>query len=395
MKVTILAIFALAIGIAIGIYGTRREFDGEQIPTKLMLATLAERDTAIPSDGPRVSIEGGEIFDFGTLDRGSSGKHDFVFRNIGTKPLVITMGDTTCKCTAMSVDGKAMTKGSKQTIPPGESFKVTLEWLVKQAQPNFSQSAEFQTTDPRRPIVRLLIHGRTVEAIELSPSTLVFSGVTTEESPVGEVSIFSYRDEELKIVKHTLQETDSKDYFSVTFTPLAPKIASLRGARNGIAMQVSVKPGLPLGITRQQIVLTPSYEGMEPQVIPVEVKVVGDISLLGPKVPSGATFVNLGPVDQKAGATLTVYLHIKGPHRESTNIEIERLEPMGTLTAKLEAPVEISPTVKRIPIKIEIPAGAPVGNFAKTDGSPTGRIVLKTTHPTIKQMIIPVLFVVR
>ncbi|MCE9528279.1 MAG: DUF1573 domain-containing protein [Planctomycetales bacterium] len=395
MKITILAIFALAIGIALGMYSTHREFEGERLPTKMMLAVLEERETKIPTDGPKVIVEGGEIFDFGTMDSGSKGNHPFVFRNVGNKPLVVTMGETTCKCTAMSVDGLAMIKGSKRTILPGESFKVTLDWVIKQTTPSFSQSAEFETTDPRRSIVRLLIHGRTVEAIEMSPPTLEITGVTSEEPAAGEVAIYSHREQELKIVKHDWEASELKDYFEATFSPISATEARAKGAKGGITMRVQVKPGLPLGVTRQAISLSTNYEGIAPQVIPVIVKVVGDISLLGAKIPSGTTVVNLGDVDQKVGTSHTVYLHIKGPHRDLTEIEIERVEPAGSLTATLEPSVAISPTVKRVPLKMEIPAGAPLGNYAGTNNSQTGLIYLKTTHPKIKQMVVPVLFVVR
>src|SRR6187401_2051670 len=200
MKITILAVLALVLGIAVGIFCTSREFDGERVPSKLTLAVLEEKESKIPTDGPRVTVDGGEVHDFGTMDHGSTGKHDFVFRSVGTKPLVIKMGETTCKCTAAAAGGKPLAKGEKITILPGDSFKVTLDWVIKQASPDFSQSAEFETTDPRRSIVRLLIHGKTVNAIEFSPSTLEISGVTADEPAVGEISIYSHREQELKIL---------------------------------------------------------------------------------------------------------------------------------------------------------------------------------------------------
>ncbi|MFN0020934.1 MAG: DUF1573 domain-containing protein [Pirellulaceae bacterium] len=395
MKIIILAILALVIGIAVGIFCTSREFDGERVPSKFVLAVLEEQESKIPSDGPRVTVDGGEVHDFGTMDRGSTGEHPFVFRNAGTKPLVIKVGETTCKCTAAAAGGKPLVKGEKITILPGESFKVTLDWVIKQASPDFSQSAEFETTDPRRGIVRLLIHGKTVNAIEINPPTLEISGVTSEEPAVGEISIYSHRDQELKIIKHTWEVGDLKDYFEATFSPISAAEARANGAKGGMTMRVRVKPGLPLGIIRQAITLSTNYEGFIPQVIPIEVKVVGDITLHGSKVPSGATLVTLGAIDQNAGMSHTVYLHVKGPHRELTNFEVERTEPAGSLTATLEPAVAISPTVKRIPIRIEIPAGAPLATLTGSNKSPTGLIFLKTTHPKIKQMVIPVLFVVR
>jgi hypothetical protein len=155
MKIVIFAVLTLAIGIGIGLYTTWQEFQGERLPTKMTLAVLAERGAIISTEGPQVFVEGGEIYDFGTMDRGSTGKHDFVFRNDGTKPLIVTMKETTCKCTAAAAGGKKMESGDQQTILPGKAFTLTLDWLVKSPQRDFSQSAEFETNDPRRGVVRL------------------------------------------------------------------------------------------------------------------------------------------------------------------------------------------------------------------------------------------------
>ena len=395
MRIIFFSLIALAIGIAAGIYTSYREFDGERLPTKYTLAVLAEKGGSIGSkEGPKVVVEGGEAFDFGTMDRGSKGHHDFVFRNVGTEPLVITMAGTTCTCTAAAAGGKKMEKGDTETIPPSGSYTFTLEWGVKVTQANYSQSAEFKTNDPRREIVKLLIHGKTVDAIELDEASMTFSGVSANEPAAEELVLYSHRDQELKITKQTWQDAPSKDFLEATFSPLSQDEVFHHGAKGGLTMRVSLKPGLPLGVTNQTITLRTNYEGIEPQVIPVTIRIVGDISLLGPRVPSGSTSVALGSIDQKVGMTHTVYLHIKGPHRHMTDVQVESIEP-ASLLATLEKPLTDSPAVKRIPLKIEVPAGVPLGNFLGTDNSKTGKIVLKTTHPDIKQIVIPVLFVVR
>ena len=395
MRIAILALIALAVGIGIGTYISSQEFSGERLPSKMTLAVIAERDVAAPSVGPKVFVEGGEIHDFGTMDRGASGKHDFVFRNVGTDPLLVRMKDKTCTCTAALGGGKEWEKGSQQTIPPGETFTLTLSWVVKTAMREFSQSAEFETNDPRRDIIRLLVHGRAVEAIEWSSESLRILDVTADETAVGNVSLLSHREQELKVVSHTWGDPKTEDLFTVAFTPLTPDEATAQQARGGITARVVVKPGLPLGVTRQILTVKTNYEGIEPQAIPIEVRIVGDISLLGSKVSSGSNRVTLGAIDQKVGLTHTVYLHMKGPHRETTKIEVERTEPTNSLQATLGEAVALSPTVKRIPLTIDIPANAPLGNYLGTDNSQTGRIYLKTNHPNIKQIVIPVHFVVR
>jgi Protein of unknown function (DUF1573) len=395
VKIIFFSLIALAVGIAAGLYTSYREFEGERLPTKNTLAVLAEKGgSSGANEGPKVVVEGGEIFDFGTMDRGSKGHHDFVFRNVGTKPLVLTLRETTCKCTIPTVNGKPMEKGDKLTIAAGGSHSITLEWGVKTVQANYSQSAEFETTDLRREIVKLLIYGKTVDAIELEDASISFSGISANEPATEELVLFSHRDQELKITKQTWQDSPSKDFLEATFSPLSQDEVFRHGAKGGLTMRVSLKPGLPLGVTNQTVTLRTNYEGIEPQVIPVTIRIVGDISVLGPRVPSGSTSVALGSIDQNVGMTHTVYLHIKGPHRDMTDVQIESIEP-ASLLATLEKPLTDSPAVKRIPLKIEVPAGVPLGNFLGTDNSKTGKIVLKTTHPDIKQIVIPVLFVVR
>ncbi|MBC7852390.1 MAG: hypothetical protein IAF94_03055, partial [Pirellulaceae bacterium] len=207
-------------------------------------------------------------------------------------------------------------------------------------------------------------------------------------------SIYSHRDEELKIVQHTWQDTESAKFLEATFSPLPLAEAVRFGARGGVKMRVAIKPGLPLGLTGHAISLQTNYEGIEPQVIPVQIRIVGDITLHSSRVPAGGTSVVLGAVEQTTGTSHTAYLHIKGPHREMTQVEIEKVQP-DFLRVTLEEPVAISPTVKRIPIRIDIPAGAPLGSYLKSAESKAGQITLKTTHPQIKQIVIPVSFVVR
>lgn len=395
MKIFLLSLVALVIGVSAGIYTSYREFEDERLPTKNALAVLDENDNgSSANDGPKIMIEGGEIHDFGTMDRGSKGKHTFVFRNNGNQPLVLELFETTCKCTVPAIDGKPMVKGDKLTIAPGKSFPLTLEWGIKDALEKYSQAAEFKTNDRRRDIVKLLIHGKTVEAVELGDGAINFAGISANESAVEEIAIYSHRDQELKITKHAWQNTTGTELLDVAFSPLPENEARDHGAKGGVAIRVSLKRGSPLGLTTNKLVLTTNYEGIEAQVVPVNIRIVGDISLLGPGVPSGSTSVALGSIDQKAGLKHTVYLHIKGPHRDMTNVEIERVEP-SSLKATLESPLGDSPSVKRLPLKLEVPVDAPLGNFSGTDNAVTGRIILKTTHPDIKQIIIPVRFVIR
>lgn len=398
MKTAIPFILAILAGAGIGLWGTSREFTGEQLPTKAVLLVMSEQEnTTQVSEEPKLIVEGGETFDFGHLDVGSKGSHRFVLRNDGKQPLVITKGDSTCKCTTSSADGGAWKKGEKRTIDPGKNLPIIVEWTIKpQQEREFSQTAEFTTTDPRRNNLRLSILGKTSQAVELEQPEFIFSNISSNVESRGELKLYGFRPEPVSIVKHEWLSSDQLDKYQIVFEPLTPEeVARQQYAVSGVKMIVTIKPGLPVGSRRQGLRLTTSFADLkEPLLVPVNVTVVGDITLAGSGVFKGRG-ISLGSVDQTTGKKATVFLLVKGPHREETQIEVERIEPAGAFIARLEQPDPSVKTAKRIPLVVEVPPGSPLINLSGSDGSERGKIHLKTTHPSMPTMMIDVAFVIR
>jgi hypothetical protein len=179
---------------------------------------------------------------------------------------------------------------------------------------------------------------------------------------------------------------------SVSFAPLtSEELAKEPRAKDGVKMTVEVKPGLPQGDFDGTISVTTNQSSD-----PVTVKVIGniasDILLMGPSVVRERMLVTLGAVPQKDGKKLTIFLLVKGPHREDTKVEIASVEPTVDFSVKLGEPIRDTSKTIRYPIVMEVPPGAaPVtrgeGNYAK--------IHVKTTHPEIKEMTINVRYVVK
>ncbi|MEM6691469.1 MAG: DUF1573 domain-containing protein, partial [Planctomycetota bacterium] len=48
----------------------------------------------------KMTILGSDTYDFGKMRPGESGSAIFKFRNVGTETLEVSVGSTTCKCTA-------------------------------------------------------------------------------------------------------------------------------------------------------------------------------------------------------------------------------------------------------------------------------------------------------
>src|SRR5262249_39416210 len=56
-------------------------------------------------------------YNFGLMDPGISGKHDFTITNAGDTELQLKLGGTTCKCTISGI--------SDSRVPPGKSATMT------------------------------------------------------------------------------------------------------------------------------------------------------------------------------------------------------------------------------------------------------------------------------
>ncbi len=116
-------------------------------------------------------------YDFGTMQRGTSKSHEFVIRNVGTVPLKLRSGGTTCKCT--------LSKVPDQPIPPGGSTSVKLEWTAKSDSGPFRQTATILTNDSIQSQMDLTVDGQIMATSGVQPSDFVFDKVTVGETKIG------------------------------------------------------------------------------------------------------------------------------------------------------------------------------------------------------------------
>ena len=71
---------------------------------------------------PEISFEK-TVIDYGTVNKGDNGVRDFVFRNSGNAPLIISSVKSTCGCT--------IPKKPEKPILPGESEKIQVKYDTK------------------------------------------------------------------------------------------------------------------------------------------------------------------------------------------------------------------------------------------------------------------------
>ena len=100
---------------------------------------------------PEISFEK-TVIDYGTVNKGDNGVREFVFRNSGNAPLIISNVKSTCGCT--------IPKKPEKPILPGESDKIQVKYDTKRV--GFIRKSISVTSNASNPNVILKITGQVI-----------------------------------------------------------------------------------------------------------------------------------------------------------------------------------------------------------------------------------------
>ncbi len=384
MKPALFALVSLVLGVAIGWIGTRNEFTRDAATVAPVHPAGTGQAGPTSYLGPRAVVVNGERHDFGTMDRFASGSHTFQVRNDGNAPLELTLGHTTCKCTVGNL--------TNSRLPPGETTDVKLDWQVKTGDPQFEQSAQLITNDPHHNPIHLVIHGKVIDTIRPEDAQITLNEISTSEETVARLSVFAFRATDLQVTSHRWAHPEHVDRLQVSFEPLARSATRPSGVTSGVTVVLKVLPGLPLGQFAQTLVLTFNLPDRDPLELPVFGTVISDIGLAGPGVAPTRLLANLGTVKAGVGLKRTVFVVVKGPYRNETQVQLASAEPSSEFMATLGEPLRDNPALVRFPLTIEIPKSTPP--VARTGDENFAHIKLAVAHPHVKEVIVNVRYVV-
>lgn len=399
MKTVLLAILSTAVGTAVGVGFALAEFSREP-GIEIVATNTAGRGVPVPaappSGQPRVEVVGESDYDFGVMEKGETLSHTFVIKNMGDAPLTLGKERTTCKCT--------LSKLERNSIPPGETAEVTLEWTAKSFARQFRQTAVIRTNDPRHRLLSLDVHGRVIQPVRPQPQDIVFSSVSATEARTAEVYVYNYRHEEFTLELARFARPETAQHFDVQIEPLPEEIvAEEPDAKSGVRLSVTLQPGMPLGIFKQKIVLQPVPSDLPEVVIPVSGNVTGDISVFAGRAlyDPDRKIVTIGTVPQDEGGRYDLQVMVKGPHAANVKLSVGQVDPADVLNVSIDADQPSSlagGAVLMYPMTIAIPPGSrSVSRLgAAADGlkAKLGKIVIETTHPQTKQLVLYVQFAV-
>ncbi|MCC7336723.1 MAG: DUF1573 domain-containing protein [Pirellulaceae bacterium] len=345
-----------------------------------------EELAALSTGTPKLEVVGGNEFRFGTMQHGDSMSHTFVFRNIGDGPLTLDLGGSTCKCTVGRL--------KSSVLNPGEETDVTLTWTPVAANPDFSQSATIHTNAADTPEVQLSVRGQVAGSFVIEPPELALGDISVTDTVTRKFHVFTYleRSTELKDFRWSDARSAEKIKLTARKIELDPEeFPEHRSAFSVHEVDVTIEPGLQLGLLSSQITFTTDLEEQVGTLeLPVTGRVAGDFTFVGgPSYDSRLNVLKFGTVKSSEGAEVGMSLVVQGDQRDQVAPEVVTVRPSDALTVTVGEPKLVGER-KYFPLKFEVPKGAPETHFSGASPKDFGSVVLKTNHDLVKEISIHV-----
>jgi len=385
--VSIILISAVAgtiVGCALAYVGVAT--DGQYIDLGSDSTARSDRQSPRPpdEDAPRIEIDDAD-FQFGSMQAGTKRSHTFIVKNTGKAPLTIRVGSTSCTCTVGKVTDDA--------IPPGGTGEVRLEWTARGGSGPFQQTATIHTNDPTQSRVELSVRGEVTEPKGLEPRDFAFDTLVVGETKTAVVHLLALLQDDLQVSDPELTDPLTRDKFDVKIEPVDPATLPNSKAKAAVRITLTAKPGLPLGRFHQALALRTNLPDAEHLEIPVVGQVVGDISVHGTHWSSELGSLSLGKVKSSEGRSAMLNLVVRGEDAAEVEFEVGSRDP-SELKVTISEARKLSDTLAHVPVEIEVPAGTrPMVRLDTAQGE-AGRVVLKTSHPKIPELVLGVRFAV-
>lgn len=392
LRLGIAVVAAVLIGLAGGYAQYLANYGGvdERLASVVANATpvksieKTDKPVAKPETGviaPRVEVIGGTFHDFGNMQQGGTKTHTFRFRNIGTAPLELRVVGSSCRCTIGTLENSS--------LAPGEETGVTLKWEARGVLDEFSQTATIGTNDPEHSQVLLSVKGVVARIILVEPQSFNLGDVTVT-TPVHRTAFaFGYAQQPLEISDVTWADSRTADKVkvSVQSVPLDKEKFPEHAAATGVAqIDLDIESGLPLGPIDTRINMKTNVKSVPNLDVAVTGKIVGDIQLIGgSSFDTARSLLDLGTVSRRDGTNSRLHLSVQGPERHSIKIELGDVIPKDSLNVTIGEAKEQNNRLL-YPITVTVPENAPPALFPGSNSSNFGKIIIKSSHPSIPEI---------
>ena len=390
MRTVLIVIVSLAVGLGGGYGLTKSEFNGVEERFAGRLTHQPKKEYEIVDEIAEVVLLNGDEFDFGSLQRHQARRHSFRIKNGGLAMLRLQYYGRSCgQCIATSFKGGEFARG--------ETVEIEVEYRTAKPDEDYVHYVEFATNDETFPMLRLYVKGKVTERVRLSQTELQFDKVSASESKEEAFRVYGYFTDQLEVVSHKFTNPETADRFELEYTPLDVDTLDMNPKpKAAMEVLVRVKEGMPVGQINQTVSLSMMAGEEVVAHMHVEGEVASDFSLRGGRDFNGfRNLLKFGNVVGEVGASSTVHVFIRGPHRDRVELKVESVDPSEVLKVEIgEAQSVANGLVLRVPITLSIPPGAPVMNRGGSDQGNIAKIAIATTHPDAKQLMIYASFIV-
>lgn len=343
---------------------------------------------------PKLEIVGGPEYDFGIMRRHAQSTHEFEIKNVGTAPLEMAVTGSTCKCTVGKLE--------QNSLQPGESTKVQLEWTAKTDARTFSQSATLQTNDPEASELKLLVEGLVVDLVDAEPRMWDVGDVEANEPIRLKTTLFNHADEPIEIVDVHWVDKAFDERSEIEVTPRGIDAAAdgtHAGAREAFDLAIQIAPDMAQGAFNRTLRILYRTVGAKENHPPLELvlsgRIVGAISLLGGSQLTGHETGNyrlrMGQAAIGEGTREKIHVVLRGPHKDSAKLRVSQVEPSAVLEAELGEPASRGSMVL-LPLEIRVREDAPeMERTGKTEDD-YGFVVIESDNPQVAPVRMKVTF---
>lgn len=115
---------------------------------------------------PRIFVENGPVYDFGTSFQNQTITHIFVIKNTGDTTLKITKVKTSCGCTAALL--------SKKDVEPGQEVKLKVSLRTGYYDGDISKNVTIHSDDLLNPSLGIVIKALVKPEIRLTPKVISY-----------------------------------------------------------------------------------------------------------------------------------------------------------------------------------------------------------------------------
>ncbi|MFM8357529.1 MAG: DUF1573 domain-containing protein [Verrucomicrobiota bacterium] len=137
-----------------------------QTPPPAAAANPPAAAPAKAADGPKIQFAT-PVHDFGRTKAGGTIRHDFIFTNTGTAPLILSDVRPGCGCTTAGTWDKEVAPGKTGTIP--------IQLSTAGMGGSIAKVVTVTSNDPQTPTVTLQIKGTAWKSVDINPASAYFT----------------------------------------------------------------------------------------------------------------------------------------------------------------------------------------------------------------------------